>query len=134
MPETQRYRIESPAAGAKPPFTQQITLELNGKTIGRARWFAPDSSDGVMQILDLSIDPLHQRQGHGSALLKQVYDQALAFFRAADLKPRRVWVTIEQKRQVIGRAFFSRHGYHHVATIDNVYIKQSGLIYQRSFD
>ena len=134
MSESQRYRFEPLVKSARPAFTQDVVLELNGKIVGHCRWHAPDTSDGLVQILDLFIDPLHQRQGHGSALLKQVYAQAMELFRACEIKPRRIWAVVEQKRQVTARAFFSRHGFHHVSTITNLYVKQEALVYQRSFD
>ncbi len=121
---------------AKPalPFIQELRL-LDGKAVvATARWHAPLGEDGVVQILDLSVDPLHQRAGHGSAIMRAIYDQARTLFTSLEIKPRRVWISIEQKSQVIGRAFLSRHGFHHVSTIKNLLRKQDALIYLRAFD
>jgi len=132
-PQT-RLTYSTPPQGAL-PFTQVITLhDTGGQPIGTLHWFAPASNDGVVQITHVLIDPLHQRQGHGSTLIRAAYAQAYQLFASHSIKPRRVWVTVEQKRQVIGRAFFSRHGFHHVSTIKNIYHDQDALIYQRAMD
>jgi len=138
---TPPHKVVSPVAALVPddaggtlPMVQKLTLTLDGKTIAHARWHAPASDDGVFQILDLFVDPLYQRQGHGSRLLRSVYDHATETFRKLGIRPRRVWVSIEQKRHVIARAFFSKHGYQHVATIAKQYVNQDAMIYERSFD
>lgn len=132
-PSSHRLKYSIPAAGPL-PFTQHVLLYHEGRPIAQARWHAPESSDGVFQILDFVVVPEFQRQGHGSTLLRAIYDQAEILFRSVGQRPRRVWVSIEQKRQVIARAFLSRHGFHHVSTIKNLYVKQDAMIYQRSFD
>ena len=116
------------------PITQRLTLTLDGKVIAHARWFAPASDDGVFQLLELFVDPLHQRQGHGSRLLRQTYEHATGTLKSLGIKPRRIWVAVEQKRHVIARAFFSKHGFQHVATMQKLYIDQDAMIYSRSFD
>lgn len=116
------------------PFSQHIELVLNGQTVGTARWHAPEGTDGIIQITDLAIHPDHQRHGHGSTLLKKCYAEAYELFAAHGIKPRRVWMILEQKRQVIARAFLSKHGYQHVSTMTALYKGQDGMLYQRSFD
>jgi ribosomal protein S18 acetylase RimI-like enzyme len=128
-----RLKYSIPAAGPT-PFVQQVTLIQDGQPIATARWHATDSEEGVFQILDLAVHPDHHRQGHGSTLIRAVYDEAAKLFKSMGQRPRRVWITIEQKRHVIARAFLSRHGYHHVSTIKNLYSKQDAMIYQKSFD
>lgn len=123
-----------PPLGSALPFGQQIELVVNGEVVGVARWHAPDGKDGIIQIADFHIADGHQRQGHGSALLNKVYAEAKALFASLDIKPRRVWMIVEQKRHVIARAFLSRHGYQHVSTMTALYRGQDGMIYQRSFD
>src|SRR5687768_3709691 len=95
-----RLKYSLPAAGPL-PFVQQVTLIQDGQPIGQARWHATESGEGVFQLLDLSIAPEHQRSGHGSTLLRAVYDQATTLFKSLGIRPRRVWVSIEQKRHVI---------------------------------
>jgi ribosomal protein S18 acetylase RimI-like enzyme len=116
------------------PFIQELKLVKDGRLIAMARWHAPEGSDGIVQLLDLHVDPDHQRQGHGSALLREVYKQATMLFNRLEIKPRRIWASVEQKRQVNARAFFSRHGFHHVTATKNLHRKQEALIYVRSFD
>ena len=116
------------------PFLQQLQYKVDGKTIALARWHAPASDDGVVQLLDLYVNPEHQRQGLGSMLLRTVYTQAITFFAQANNKPRRLWACVEQKRQVTARAFFSKHGFHHIATAANVYKRQDAMFYQRAFN
>jgi GNAT superfamily N-acetyltransferase len=116
------------------PFIQEVRLMRDGKAIVTARWHAPESSDGIVQLLDLHVDPDYQRQGNGSAMLREVYRQAGLLFKELEVKPRRIWASVEQKRQVIARAFISRHGFHHVTATKNLHRKQEALIYVRSFD
>lgn len=128
-----RIKCSPPAAGPL-PFEQEMLLYQDSKPIAHARWHATDSSDGIFQILDFAVAPAHQRQGHGGTLLRAIYDQADVLFKSIGQRPRRVWISIEQKRHVIARAFLSRHGFHHVSTIKNLYVEQDAMIYQRSFD
>ncbi len=128
-----RLKYSVPASGAL-PFTQQVLLYQDGHPIAQARWHATDSSDGIIQILDFVVEPAHQRQGHGSTLLRAVYDQAGLLYTSLGQRPRRAWITVEQKRHVTARAFLSRHGFHHVSTIKNLYVDQDAMIYQRAFD
>lgn len=130
----ERYVLTPATAGAALPFGQKIDLMLNGKLAGTARWHAPESADGIVQVCDIRIAPEFQRQGHGSLLLRRLYAEATAVFIAAGVKPRRVWILIEQKRHVIARAFLSRNGFQHVSTMRDAFKKQDGMIYQRSFD
>ena len=116
------------------PFVQTLLLISGSRVIGSATWVAPDTEDGVIQILNIRIDPLHQRQGHGSTLIRAVYEQAHKLFKALEIKPRRAWLAVEQKNHVNARAFLSRHGYHHVSSVKNVYRKQESLVYLRAFD
>ncbi|MGC4032139.1 MAG: hypothetical protein QM754_10485 [Tepidisphaeraceae bacterium] len=88
----------------------------------------------MIQIADIHIADGHRRQGNGSTLLKKVYAEAAEFFTALNIKPRRCWILIEQKRHVVARAFLSRHGYQHVSTLSAVFRGQDGMLYQKSFD
>ncbi|HEX8322920.1 MAG TPA: GNAT family N-acetyltransferase [Tepidisphaeraceae bacterium] len=130
----QRYVLRPPIQDAVLPFGQQVDLQLNGEVVASARWHAPESTDGVFQIADIRVVPAHQRQGHGSALLKKCYAEAAELYAALNIKPRRVWILIEQKKHVIARAFLSRHGFQHVSTMSAAFRGQDGMIYQRSFD
>ena len=121
-------------AGGKLPMTQRLTLTLDGRVIAHARWHATASDDGVFQIADLFVDPLHQRKGHGSRLLREMYEHAIATFRSLGITPRRVWVCVEQKRHVTARAFFSKHGFQHVATMKEHFVDQDAMLYSRSFN
>jgi len=49
-------------------------------------------------------------------------------------KLRRVWVGIEQKSQVIARAFLTSRGFHHIATVDELYRDQELMVYVKSMD
>lgn len=135
-PHTARIRVLDPIPRKKPglPFIQKLTLVRNRHTIGRLIWYAPDTNDGVMQILDIRVEPAYQRQNHGSALLRAAYEQAFALFKKLGIRPRRVWVAVEQKAHVQARAFLSRHGFHHVSSVKNVFQDQESLIYLKAFD
>ena len=130
----QRYRLSPPLKDAALPFGQHIELILNDQIVGTARWHAAEGTDGLFQIAEINIVPEHQRQGHGSALLKKCYAEAYELFKALQIKPRRVWLLLEQKRHVNARAFLSKHGFQHVSTMTALYRGQDGMLYQRSFD
>jgi hypothetical protein len=63
-----------------------------------------------------------------------VYAQVQAYFRARRIVPRRLWIAVEQKTQIIGRSFLTGLGFHHVATVSNLMKDQDALVYTRSFD
>jgi hypothetical protein len=56
------------------------------------------------------------------------------FAQAQKLRLRRLWVSVEQKTQVIARAFLTQHGFHHTATMKELLADQDALIYVRTFD
>lgn len=116
------------------PFVQTLSIVKNRRMIGRLTWFAPDTDDGVIQILDIRIEPDYQRQNHGSALLRGAYEQAFSLFKKLGIRPRRIWIAVEQKKHVQARAFLSRHGFHHVSSVKNVFRDQESLIYLKAFD
>jgi ribosomal protein S18 acetylase RimI-like enzyme len=122
------------AAGSQ-GFVQSIRL-IHGKTlIGQARWHvAGDGRDGVVQILELEIAPEHRRTGHGRRLWEATMDQVRRYFKARQVRPRRVWINLEQKQQVVGRAFLTQFGFHHVATIPNLLKDQDAMVYALSLD
>ena len=130
----QRFLLRPPIKDAILPFGQQIELQHNGEVVAVARWHAPEGTDGVFQVADLHVIEPQRRQGHGSTLLKKVYAEAAELFALASVRPRRVWMVVEQKRHVIARAFLSRHGFQHVSTIAAMYRGQDGMVYQKSFD
>lgn len=111
---------------------QTIHLYEGDQPIGQAAWCC--GSDGIVQLMQLDIDERHLRQGHGHRLLEEVLRQARLHHRRLDVPLRRAWMLVEQKSQIIGRAFLTDHGFHHVATAAGLYHDQDGLIYMRAFD
>lgn len=128
----------APPLPARPPadsFVQTITLRDAGQTLGVARWHCAGNAEaGVIQILDLSISAAHQRAGHGRQLFNAIVEQAGELQRRRKTKLRRVWIGVEQKNQVIGRAFLTSAGFHHVGTISGLYRNQDLMIYVKSLD
>ncbi|HEY0008181.1 MAG TPA: GNAT family N-acetyltransferase [Tepidisphaeraceae bacterium] len=120
--------------GVALPFVQVLRLTVDAKPVGLLTWHAPLGADGVVQVLDIQIDPLHQRKGYGSQLLRECYKQAITLLLSQSIKPRRLWLAVEQKTQVRTRAFLSRHGFHHIATAGNLLKRQDLMVYSRSFD
>jgi GNAT superfamily N-acetyltransferase len=115
-------------------FAQTIRLSEGGKMLAIARWHASAREQGVVQLVELTVHPSHCRRGLGSALLNEVLQQAIVLHQLKKLRLRRIWVSIEQKTQVIARAFVTRHGFHHTATIKDLLDHQDALIYVRTFD
>ena len=116
-------------------FQQLIELVEGDAPIGHAQWMcAADISEGTAQILDLQVTPPHNRQGNGHLLMNAVTDQAKAYFKLNKTKLRRIWIAIEQKRQVIGRSFLMKFGFHHVGTVHELLRDEDLLIYMRTFN
>jgi ribosomal protein S18 acetylase RimI-like enzyme len=132
MPQTHYDPILDKQAAQ--PFIQRIDLREGSTTIATARWHAPMGREGVAQLLDLNVIPEHRRKGHGSRLLTLFIEQAAAYGSAIGTPTRRLWVSVEQKTQVNARAFLTRHGFHHVATIKELLAAQDALVYLRSLD
>ncbi|HEY7119804.1 MAG TPA: GNAT family N-acetyltransferase [Tepidisphaeraceae bacterium] len=127
---------DPPASGAKShPFLQTLKLTEAGQVIAQARWMcATDPAQGVAQILDLSVSPPHQRVGHGHTLMEAITREATAYFKSRKVRLRRIWMPIEQKRQVIARSFLMQFGFSHVGTISELLRDEDLLIYMRTFD
>lgn len=116
-------------------FVQTIRLTHAGKELGHARWHvAGDGHDGVVQILDLTVGINHRRQRHGQTLYDALLAQVRKLFKTHKIRPRRIWMTLEQKDQVIGRAFLTAQGFHHVATIPSLLTGQDAMVYLVSLD
>ncbi len=129
------YEPPLPPRPSADGFVQTIRLSVDGRVIGTARWYVrPAAADGVAQLLEFAIAPTRARQGHGRQLMQAVYDQANGYFRARKLKLRRIWIAVEQKTQIVGRAFLTGLGFHHVSTVQNLLKDQDALVYTRSFD
>ena len=128
------FLFDPPLAGTGGAFVQRVDLRERGKVIATARWHSPAGIDGVAQILDFSVIESHRRTGNGGLLLRATLDQAVAHGQARGVPLRRVWVSVEQKTQVIARAFLTKHGFHHVSTMKDLLAKQDALVYVKSLD
>jgi ribosomal protein S18 acetylase RimI-like enzyme len=117
------------------PFVQHLRLGPEDAPLATAHWHAPANlSEGVAQLLDLAVSPTHRRQGHAGRLIREVIVQASAYYRSRRVKLRRLWLAVEQKHQVIARAFLTSHGFHHIATVKDVLKDEDLMIYSKSFD
>src|SRR5438045_3539203 len=86
-------------------FVQTIDLMDGATRIGRARWqCVSDLSQGVVQILELTVASRFRRQGHAHRLMEAVTAQAGDYFKTGGARLRRLWIAIEQKEQVIARS------------------------------
>jgi hypothetical protein len=128
------YAPPLPANPTNEGFVQTIKMSASGKPVGLARWHVrPGAADGVTQLLELTIIA-RNRQGHGRQLMAEVTKQARAYFKSRGSHLRRMWIAVEQKGQVIGRAFLTEQGFHHVATLPELMHAQDALLYMKSFD
>jgi GNAT superfamily N-acetyltransferase len=116
------------------PFTQSVVLADDTRPIGKALWCSINPCDGVVQLLDLSIDPACRRAGHGRRLLSAVIEQVRAYHRLHKQNFRRLWIGVGHKQQVIGRSFLTREGFHHIGSACGILNDQDLLIYVKSFD
>jgi ribosomal protein S18 acetylase RimI-like enzyme len=116
-------------------FVQAIELREREALLGCAVWSVPsDLTQGVAQIVDLTVPEDRRRRGYGSQLILAVIEQARPFFKARDAKLRRIWLSVEQKSQVVARSFLMKHNFHHTASISDLLKGQDALIYTRAFD
>ncbi len=122
-------------AGPIDGFIQTVRLSEASKPIGHCKWhIAGDGSTGVVQLLELQIAASHRRAGHGQRLLEATLEQIRLFFRSKKIPVRRVWMNVNQKDQVNGRALLTELGFHHMATIPSLLKDQDALIYVMSLD
>lgn len=133
------FRYDPPLPEKSPasptPFMQTITMTDEARTLGVARWHSPaDTAAGLVQVLDLTVFPPHQRVGNGRRLMDAVIAQGRELQRCRHGKLRRVWIGVEQKSQVIARAFLTSRGFHHIATVDELYRDQELMVYVKSMD
>ena len=105
------------------------------RVIGKAVWHADvATTDGVIQILEFSIDPTVRRQGFGKLLMGEVVRQSLAYQSLRKIALRRLWISLRQKTQIQARAFVSSVGFIHLGTVKELLTGEDAMIYVRTFD
>ena len=115
-------------------FLQRVELRDGRQAIGHAVWHMIDLDEGVVQLVELTVDHELRRRGHAGALLTESIAQAKAVCKLNRVPLRRLWVPLEQKSQVHARAFLTKHGFHHTASVNDLLRDQDLLVYVRSFD
>lgn len=126
-----------PAARSKSTqaFGQQVELLEGDDVVAHGRWLcSADISEGVVQILELTVSPTRARRGHGRQVMSAITEEAKRYFESRKVRLRRIWIAVEQKRQVIGRSFLMKFGFHHVGTVHEMLKDEDMLIYMRTFD
>lgn len=117
------------------PFIQSIELVEGEQVIGQARWISTDQpAQGVVQILELTIKEALRRHGHAKRLMEALTNQARDHFKLRRAALKRIWLTIDQKRQVNARSFLMKFGFHHVGTIKELLKDEDVLIYMRTMN
>jgi GNAT superfamily N-acetyltransferase len=117
------------------PFLQTIRLTDGDKAVGQARWIsAQEVTEGVVQIVELTVTPAHRHKGHGRLLMEAVTLQCRDHFKLRKSRLRRIWLALDQKRHVIARSFLMQYTFNHVATVNELLKDEDLLIYMRSFD
>jgi len=128
----------NPPAGTKSSadvFNQSVRLMEGEEVVAQARWqVTAGAAQGVVQILEFTVSPGRRRKGFGRQLMDAVTRQAKEHLKARKSKLRRVWMTIEQKGQVVARSFLMQFGFNHVGTISEVLKDEDLLIYLRTFN
>jgi GNAT superfamily N-acetyltransferase len=129
--------ICDPPARAKTadPFLQSIRYADGETLVGQARWHTTcDVSEGVAEILYLTVSPSYRRRGNGRRLMEAVTAQATEYFKCRKSRLRRLWIPVNQKSQVIARSFLMQFGFNHVGTVQELLKDEDLLIYMRTFD
>jgi GNAT superfamily N-acetyltransferase len=127
---------DPPISAARPDrqFTQTVYLKDGDRHLGRATWSSTVPTQGVVQILELWIDPAIRRSGHGRRLLHAMVDQARSLHKLRKQPLKRLWIGVGHKSQVIGRSFLTSEGFHHVGSTCGLLEDQDLLIYVKSLD
>ena len=136
MTATPRF-VHAPPPPAKPvaTFLQRIELrDARDQRIGAAVWHLNTVDEGVVQLVELTVDPKLRRHGHAGALLNEAITQARSVCRMKRVPLRRMWVALEQKGQVLARSLLTKHGFHHTSSVTDLLRDQDLLVYVRSFD
>ena len=131
-----RFVHTPPGPPPKPvaTFLQRIELRDARQLVGEAVWHLNSMDEGVVQLVELTVDAALRRKGHAGALLNEVIGQARAVCKLRRVPLRRIWVPLEQKSQVVARSFLTKHGFHHTASVTDLLRDQDLLVYVRSFD
>ena len=123
------------AAATTQTFLQTLRLTTGDQLVAQARWLVnTDPAHGVAQVVEFTVSPDHRRKGHGHFLMEALTTQATEFFALRKSRLRRVWLSLEQKRQVIARSFLMQFGFNHVGTVSELLKREDLLIYMRTFD
>jgi ribosomal protein S18 acetylase RimI-like enzyme len=108
------------------------------------------TSDGVIQITDIRVEPDVRRIGHGSAMFHEGLRRARELLAASarvgsDLSSgassasspvplRRVVILLGQKSQLLARGFVLRHGFHHIKTIPGLGQGEDVMVYVKGLN
>lgn len=104
----ERHRRDAFAGG------EQMIIELDERGIGQLHiWEGPEA----LWLVDIELEPDHQRQGIGAALIQTVIDRA----RAADLTVR-----LHVERTSRAQPFYVRLGFRAVGD-DGVHVEMEAL-------
>ena len=124
-----------PPLSPAPGFLQTIQLAEGDRTLGTARWHALSEGDpGIVQILDFHVPPDIRRQGNGKRLMSALVSQTLTYHQTRNVTPRRLWISVHQKKHVIARAFLTSQGFVHISTVKDLLQDDDALVYIRTFD
>jgi len=127
----------APPTPSKPTgrsFLQTLTLGTSSDPLAVATWYTTGHPDGVFQIVDFWVAPPGRRRGVGSQLLKAVVVRVNEYAASQKIRPRRLWTAVEQKDQIVSRAFLTTHGFHHTASHGELYKNQELLLYSKAMD
>lgn len=129
-----KYSPPVTARSAQAPFVQTIAASQGQRDIATAIWYAPPRGD-LAQLLNINVADELGRKGIGSELLQAVYAQAQRLSKFRDDPIKRFWCVVEHEREIVGRSFLFKHGYHHVTTPKRLYRgRQEPMIYVKAFD
>jgi GNAT superfamily N-acetyltransferase len=123
-----------PAVKSAGVFVQTIQLKQGDRTLGHAIWTCADPEQGVLQLIELWIDPAVRRSGHGRRLFRAVIEQAREYHKMHRQPLRRVWIGMGHKSQVVGRSFLTGEGFHHISSTGGLLKDEDQLIYVKSLD
>lgn len=114
-------------------LVQTVRMRSGEREIARGTWRG-SGAQGVAQVVDLQVVKEGRRKGVGGVVLGAMIEQMKQYFQRRGGRLRRVWIGVEQKRQVQVRAFLTHEGFHHTQSLTGLLRDEDLLVYVRDLD
>ena len=119
------------SGGVTLPSARTLTITVEGRLVARLAYHLTPPPLATMQILDMWVEEPRRRQ----KVCTRLWEMALLDARKllGNDKLRRVHAGVGHKSHVLGRAFLTHQGFHHVTTTAGLYRGEDLLTYIKSY-